>query len=285
MRSFSPRSPLFAAGALACLLSLVASAALQAQGPRRLYGILDAEYFGNIAFSIDLGGSHEVAYYDWSRELNEVEGMAIDGEGELYLFSESGVVKKVDLGQPARPPAQVQMSGFDFTSATSSPGGSMELYDARGRQFVTFDPRTDQFVAAEARPARGPAFDGLARTTAALYGIARVGRGMALFTCTAAGCTRTCATASLPADLQSIETYAGTTLVFAWTSITQANQIVLHVDTLDPATCVRTRLLNAQLDRVRLAGLLRRQVNLDRVLGQARDAGRTIEIEALAVQR
>lgn len=286
IRLLSPRRSLLAAFTLAGVLSIAADVALQAQTPRRLYGVLDAEYFGNIAFSVDLGGSHEVAYYAWSRDLTEVEGMAIDGESELYLFSETGGVKKVDLGQPARPPVQVATGRYDLTGATSSPSGAMELYDARGRQFVTFDPRTDRY-SAEATPARAPAngFDGLARTATGLYGLGSAGRGMGLFSCTTAGCARTCAAASLPPDLQSIETYAGSTLVFAWTSITPANQIVLHVDTMDPATCARTRLLNEQLDRDALVRLLRRQVNLDRVLGQARDAGRTIEIEALAVQR
>jgi hypothetical protein len=65
--------------------------------------------------------------------------MAIDGEGEMYLFAESGVVKEVDLGQPAGPPVQVATGRYDLTSATVSSGGLMELYDARGRQFVTFD--------------------------------------------------------------------------------------------------------------------------------------------------
>jgi hypothetical protein len=284
MKFSSPRRSLLASFALVCVPSLVASAGLQAQSPRRLYGILDAEYFGNVAFSVDLGGDHDVAYYAWARDLNEVEGMAIDGEGELYLFSESGVVKKADLGQPNRPAVQVATSRFDFTSVTVGAGGVMELYDARGRQFVTFDPRTDRF-STEMRPAGGQSFDGLARTSAGLYGLGRVGRGMGLFSCTGAGCARTCASASLPADLQSIEAYAGSTLVFAWTSITPTNQIVLYVDTMDPATCARTRLLSTQLDRDALARLLRRQVNLDRVLGQARGAGRSVEIEALAVQR
>lgn len=285
MRLLSLHRPLLAVFTVVCALSLAVSATLHAQNPRRLYGVLDAEYFGNIAFSVDLGGSHDVAYYAWSRDLTEVEGMAIDGEDELYLFSETGAVKKVDLGQPNRPPVQVATGRYDLTSATTSSSGEMELYDARGRQFVTFDPRTDRY--STGTPARAPAsgFDGLARTVTGLYGLGRVGRGMGLFTCTSAGCARTCATASLPPDLQSIEAYAGSTLVFAWTSITSANQIVLHVDTMDPATCARTRVLNEQLDRDALVRLLRRQVNLDRVLGQARDAGRTIEIEALAVQR
>ncbi len=77
------------AGAL-CFFCSVAASGAHAQGPARLYGVIDVDFVGHdIAFSVELGGDHAVTYYGWGRDLDEIERLAIDRKGELYLFAES----------------------------------------------------------------------------------------------------------------------------------------------------------------------------------------------------
>jgi hypothetical protein len=276
------------AGALCFFCSISASGA-DARGPARLYGVIDVDFVGHdIAFSVELGGDHAVMYYGWGRDLDEIEGMAVDREGELYLFSESGVVKKVDLGQPNGAPLTVVRSGrFDFTSATTRPAdGMIELYDARGRQLVTLDPRTDTFgpAAAHRRLPRAPALDGLARTATRLYGTATAGEAAALYADTGGVFRPVCAgRLRLPIDVQAIERLTDSTLVLARISITDTNRIMLHVESLEPDGCVLRQLFTTELDRERIRGFLKPGNDLDRVLRQARSMRRSPEIEAIAV--
>ncbi|MFL5386005.1 MAG: hypothetical protein ACJ8GN_26100 [Longimicrobiaceae bacterium] len=255
-----------------------------------MYGLIDADYLGyDIAFSVELGNPHTVRYYSWGRDLDEVEGMAVDGDGELYLFSESGAIRKVSLSQPNRPPIPVvQRSPHEFTSANlRSSDGMIELYDARGGRFVTFDPRTDRLVSGGGSP-RGtlPAFDGLARAAGQLYGTAPVRDHPGLFACTDEGCRPACAQRlELPRDLQAIETFTESTLIVAWTSITPGNEILLHVESVSPGSCVRRELFTAQLDRAQIGQFLKPSLNFDDVLRRARRSNRSAEIEAIAVQR
>ena len=262
-----------------------------AQGGR-LYGMidLDAGFGQDIAFSVELGGANTVRYFTWGRELDEVEGMAVDGDGELYLFAESGVVKKVRLAQPdGRPMTVAQGSGLDLTSATSRPGdASIELFDARGRQFVTFDPRTDAFLGEPRRLSRtrAPELNGLARTRTQLYGTAEAGERLDLYACTDESCERACGgRLNISRDVQAIERYTDATLLLARTSITPALQVVLHVETLDPVACRLSPLVTTQLDREQVRGFLRPGLDLDRVLRQARRLNRAPQIEAIAIQR
>jgi hypothetical protein len=231
-----------------------------------------------------------VTYYSWGRDLDEIEGMAIDREGELYLFAESGVVRKVGLRQPnGSPPTVARGSRFDFTSATFRPSdGMIELYDARGRQLVTFDPRTDTFApaAAHRRLPRAPALDGLARTATRLYGTATAGEDAALYADTGGVFRLVCAgRLRLPRDVQALETLTDSTLVLARISITNTNRIMLHVESLEPDRCVLRQLVTMELDRERIRGYLKPGTDLDRVLRQARSMRRNPEIEAMAIQR
>lgn len=278
------------AGAL-CFFCSIATSDASAQGPARLYGIIDVDQVGHdVAFSVDLEGDHSVSYYTWGRDLDEIEGMAIDADGELYLFSESGMVKKVNLRQPnGTPVTVVRNSGFEFTSATTRPSdGVIELYDARGRQLVTFDPRTDTFGPASAhrRLARAPALDGLARTATRLYGTATAGEDAALFADTEGGFSRVCAgRLRMPRDIQALEKLTDATLILARISITQTNQIMLHVESLEPDGCVRRNLFTSELERERIRGFLKPGTDLDRVLRQVRSMRRNPEIEAISIHR
>jgi hypothetical protein len=288
MGTWYPRVPHLLAGALS-FLCLTSTAG--AQGGR-LYGMIDIDAgFGqDIAFSVELGGAHTVRYFTWGRDLDEVEGMAIDGDGELYLFAETGVVKKVRLAQPeARPVTVAQLNGLDLTSATSRPADALiELFDARGGQFITFDPRTDAYLNAPRWSTRreAPQLNGLARTATRLYATAEGRERLDLYACTEAGCERVCAgRVNVTRDVQAIERLTDGTLLLARTSITPALQVVLHVETLDPAACRVSPLATVQLDREQVRGFLKPGLDLDRVLRQARRLNRAPQIEAIAIQR
>lgn len=288
MRTWCPRPSHLLAGAF-CFFALASTGA--AQGGR-LYGMIDIDggYGQDIAFSVELGGAHTVRTYAWGRDLDEVEGMAVDGDGELYLFAESGVVKKVRLAQPdARTVTVAQGSGFDLTSATSRPSdGMIELFDARGRQFVTFDPRTDAFLPAPRwRPnTQAPELNGLARTATRVYATAEGRSRLDLYVCTGEGCSPVCAgRLNISRDVQAIERLTDSMLLLARTSITPALQVVLHVETLDPVACQVSPLATVQLDREEVRGFLKPGLDLDRVLRQARRLDRAPQIEAITLQR
>jgi len=288
MTAFHPmRSALLAACAL--LFCFLSASAAHPQAATRLYGLIDADYLGSdIAFSVELGNAHTVRYYAWGRQLDEVEGMAVDGDGELYLFSESGAIKKVNLSQPNRSPVEVVgRSPHEFTSANlRASDGMIELYDAKGRRFVTFDPRADRLVPETARRGNFPAFDGLARTAGQLYGTAPVRESPGLFACTGGRCVPACVRRlELPRELQAIETFTESTLIFARTSITSRNEIMLHVESVDPGSCTRRELFTTPLDRNQIRQFLRPSLNLDDVLRRARQSNRSAEIEAIAIQR
>jgi len=206
---------------------------------------------------------------------------------KLYLFSESGVVMKADVRNPARALAPAGQGVYEVSSAAwRRSDGMMELYDAKGAQFVTYDPQRDRFVPGSERrlTPRGRELSGLARTSTGLYAVTLAGEGAGLFVCANDHCTRTCPAISLPAEVQSLDTYAGASLVTAWTSITETLQLVLHVETIDPARCVRTPVVTVELDRVGLRPFLKRGVNLDTLLREARRRGTSAEIEAIAVR-
>jgi hypothetical protein len=276
---------------LGLALSCVCAASPASAQGGRLYGMIDADFLGHdIAFSVDLGGAHQVRYYPWGRDIKEVEGMAIDREGELYLFDETGEVKKVRLASPnARPTAVAPKAEYDFTGASARPlDGMIELFDNRGLQFVTFDPRTDAFREPPRRGTRTaawPELSGLARIGTQLYGSAMNVSRLQIYACTTAGCRPACALQLGPAeDVQAIERYSGTALVLARISITDANQLMLHVESLDPRTCTRQRILETQLDRRRIQEFLKPSINLDEMLTEARRRNRSPEIEAIAFQ-
>ncbi len=265
-----------------------ATPAASAQGGR-LYGMIDADFLGyDIAFSVELGGTHEVRFYNWGRHLEEVEGMAIDRQGEMYLFDETGVVKKVRLASPNALPDSVAAARYELTSATVRPSdGMIELFDARRGQIVTFNPRTDAYIPPTARRprVRAPELSGLARTTAGLYGSAMFKDSLHLQACTDEECRPACTAALGPAgDVQAIDRYTGTALILARTSITETNQIVLHVETLDPRSCARRPLFAVTLDRRRIQEFLKPSIDLDDVMRRARRANRSPEIEAVAFQ-
>ena len=276
---------------LGAVLSCVCAASTAGAQGGRLYGMIDADFLGHdIAFSVDLGGAQQVRYYPWGRDIKEVEGMAIDREGELYLLDETGEVKKVRLAAPnARPTAVAPKAAYEFTAASVRADGTIELFDNCGLQFVTFDPRTDAFREPPRRGTRTPGWpelSGLARIGTQLYGSAmNVGR-LQIYACTpASGCRPACALQLGPAeDVQAIDRYSGTALVLARISITPANQLTLHVESLDPRTCTRQRILETQLDRRRIQEFLKPSINLDETLTEARRRNRSPEIEAIAFQ-
>ncbi|HYJ79783.1 MAG TPA: hypothetical protein VEW03_09295 [Longimicrobiaceae bacterium] len=262
------------------------SSHVEAQRPMRLYGVIDIDYFGyDVAFSLDMGRDTTVTYYGWGRDLDEIEGMAIDGEGELYLFSESGVVKKVDLDQPDRPPVRVaQGRGYNFAGAdTRASDGMIELYDEARRRLVTFDPRTDSFVGT-ARGVQGPVLSGLARTGTQLYGTATTGDNTALYVYRN-GVFTSPACATLLRDVQAIERYTDTALIIARISITDANEIMLTVETLEPGSCSLRRVVRIELDKAPLRPFLKPSYTLEQVLREARRRRRNPEIEALTLIR
>ena len=273
---------------LAAALFLCAAPAASAQGGR-LYGMIDADFLGHdIAFSVELGGAHEVRYYSWGRHLEEVEGMAIDRQGEMYLFDETGVVKKVRLRTPDARPDSVGAARYELTSATVRPSdGMIELFDARRGQIVTFNPRTDTYVLPTTRRprVRAPEFSGLARSGTQLYGSAMVKDSLMLQTCTDETCRPACTVRLGPAgDVQAIDAYTGNMLILARTSLTETNQIVLHVETLAPGTCARRQLFAVTLDRERIRSFLKPSIDLDDVMRRARRANRSPEIEAIVLQ-
>jgi hypothetical protein len=298
------RNRLLLLAAAFCFLCFTSTAA--AQG-RRLYGMIDidAAFFGHdIAFSVDLDGSNEVRFYTWGRELDEVEGMALDQDGELYLFNENGVVSKVRTAQPDAPLVPVPTpAGYTFTSATVRPSdGIIELYDARGGQFVRFDPRSDRLLREPAPQPRvrlpmGPActgpsnsantceLSGLARTATRLYGSAMVEGNLELYTCTDRSCSRACTVRlNSASDVQAIERYTDTMLIIARIEITETNEILLHVESLDPRSCALTRVLKTPLDQERIRRFLRPSLKLDQVLRRVRQSSRSPQIEAIALQ-
>lgn len=259
---------------------------VEAQRPMRLYGVIDIDYFGyDVAFSIDVGRDTTVSYYGWGRDLDEIEGMAIDGEGDLYLFAESGVVKKVDLDGPNRLPVRVgSRTRFNFAAADTRPSdGMIELYDEARRQVVTFDPRTDSFVGT-GRAIQGPVLSGLAHVGTQLYGTATTGDNTAVYV-HRNGAFTSPACAVLLHNVQAIESYTNNTLIIARISITDANEIMLTVEALQPEGCSLRRVLRIELDKERLRPFLKPLYTLEQVLREARRRRRNPEIEALAVLR
>ncbi|HEU4556557.1 MAG TPA: hypothetical protein VFS20_01865 [Longimicrobium sp.] len=273
---------------LAAALFFCAAPAASAQGGR-LYGMIDADFLGHdIAFSVELGRTHAVRFYNWGRHLEEVEGMAIDRQGEMYLFDETGVVKKVRLRTPDAQPDSVAAARYEVTSASVRPSdGMIELFDARRGQIVTFNPRTDAYVTPTTRRprTRAPEFSGLARSGTQLYGSAVARDSLHLHACTDQECRPACTAAlGLAGDVQAIDGYTGTMLILARTSLTETNQIVLHVESLDPRTCARRQLFAVTLDRERIRSFLKPSIDLDDVMRRARRANRSPEIEAIVFQ-
>ena len=258
----------------------------EAQRPMRLYGVIDIDYFGfDVAFSLDMGRDTTVTYYGWGRDLDEIEGMAIDGEGDLYLFSESGVVKKVDLDAPNRPPVRVtQGGGYNFAAAdTRASDGMIELYDEARRRLVTFDPRTDSYVGT-ARGVQGPVLSGLARVGTQLYGTATIGDNTALYAYRNGAFTSPSCGVLLH-NVQAIERYSDNALIIARITITDANEIMLTIETLEPDGCSLRRVARIELDKEPLRPFLKPSYTLEQVLREARRRRRNPEIEALTLLR
>ncbi len=283
--SLRPRRAALIAGAcwLACVFSAYPAAG---QRPARLYGVIDIERVGSdIGFSIDLAPPHAVRLYGWG--FDEVEAMAVDGEGELYLFSETGEVRKVRLSAPDRPPVSVAPAGgFEFTAATTRPDGMIELFDARGGELVAFDPRRDRILPGRTRVVE-PELTGLARTAAQLYGIAPTRGAVALYVHGNGGFQRTCAQRRIvPNDVEALERYTDTSLIIARISITATNQLLLHVETLEPGACAARPLLRPmEIPRDQFRRFLDPATDLDGMLSRVRSVGWIPQIEATAIVR
>ncbi len=270
-----------------CAASLLFPSAADAQRPMRLYGVIDIDRVGSdIGFSIDLAPPHALRFYDWGRQLDEIEGIAVDGEGELYLFYESGDVKKVRLSAPDGPPVSVAPGGgFEFSAASNRSDGMIEAFDARGRQLVTFDPRRDRILPGGTRAATS--LTGLAWTATERYGIADVRGGTALYVDRDGRFQRVCARElDLSRDVNAIERYTDTSLIFARLSFTNRDQVLLHVETLEPGTCAVRPLLDPveiQLDQIRR--FFDPSADLRSLLRRARQLRRSPQIEATAIVR
>lgn len=270
-----------------CAASLLFPPAADAQRPTRLYGVIDIDRVGSdIGFSIDLAPPHTLRFYAWGRHLDEIEGMAVAGAGELYLFYESGDVKKLRLGALDDPPVSVAPGGgFEFSAASSRSDGTIEAFDVKGRQLVTLDPRRGRILPGRTRV--GPDLKGLAWTATQRFGIANARGGTALHVYNGGQFQRVCARGlDLSREVNAIEWYTGTSLVIARLSITNTNQVLLHVETLEPGTCAVRPLLDPveiRLDQIRR--FFDPSEDLESLLRRARRFGRTPQIEATAIVR
>ncbi len=275
------------AGACGAACLLLSPTPADAQRPTRLYGVIDIDRVGSdIGFSIDLAPPHALRFYDWGRQLDEIEGIAVDGEGELYLFYESGDVKKVRLSAPDGPPVPVAPGGgYEFSAVSNRSDGMMEAFDARGRQLVTFDPRRDRIVPGGTRASTS--LKGLAWTATERYGIADARGGTALYVHRDGRFQRVCARElDLSRDVNAIERYTDASLIFARLSFTNRDQVLLHVETLEPGTCAVRPLLDPveiQLDQIRR--FFDPSADLRSLLRRARQLRRSPQIEASAVVR